>query len=284
MLLVIVFVIFLLTGLVRASNILMGTIFDYYVFCVLTLIACFVFKLKFKPSVLLINIIINILLSIFIANLIDHSGNLLNRSFYIFPGALMVPYAILGASTGFFIYRNATRYLGLILFILMSLFFVNYGKWVHDKWLHYIVYSNFGKIKSEEIDFIWNLEYNNTLLTNKHDSLKDTYLVLDFWSSSCVVCMLEMPAWDSLSQVSSQLPVVIIPVFIPYRGETAEDAMTILKKYDIRYVSTAIGNQDIMQKFRVAAFPTVLIVKDNVIHFRGGTNEAIKWLRKMEVY
>lgn len=262
----------------------MGTIFDYYVFCVLTLIACFVFKLKFKPSVLLINIIINILLSIFIANLIDHSGNLLNRSFYIFPGALMVPYAILGAITGFFIYRNATRYLGLILFILMSLFFVNYGKWVHDKWLHYIVYSNFGKIKSEEIDFIWNLEYNNTLLTNKHDSLKDTYLVLDFWSSSCVVCMLEMPAWDSLSQVSSQLPVVIIPVFIPYRGETAEDAMTILKKYDIRYVSTAIGNQDIMQKFRVAAFPTVLIVKDNVIHFRGGTNEAIKWLRKMEVY
>lgn len=284
LLLVIVFVIFVLTGLVRASNILMGTILDYYVFCVLTLIACFVFKLKFKPSVLLINIIISILLAIFIANLIDHSGNLFNRSFYIFPGALMIPYAILGAITGFFIYRNATRYLGLILFILMSLFFVNYGKWVHDKWFHYVAYSNFGKIKSEEIDFIWNLEYNNTLLTNKHDSLKDTYLVFDFWNSGCVICMREMTIWDSLSQVSSPRSVSIVPVFIPYRDETEENAMAILEKYGIRYVSTAIGNATLLQNFQVSAFPTVLIIKDNVIYFRGGANEALKWLKSENVY
>ena len=284
LLLVIVFLTFVLTGLVRASSLLIGIILDYYVFCVLTLIACAIFKSKFKPLKIGINLIINIVLALFIANLIDQSGNIFTRAFYVFPGALLIPYTILGVLTGVLIYKNATRYAGLIFFVLMSLVFVKYGKWIQDKWFHYIAYSNFGTIKSEEIDFFWELEHDNTFLTNKHDSLKDTYLVLDFWSSSCVVCMLEMPAWDSLSQVSSQLPVAIIPVFIPYRGETAEDAMTILKKYDIRYVSTAIGNQDIMQKFRVAAFPTVLIVKDNVIHFRGGTNEAIKWLRKMEVY
>lgn len=284
LLLVVVFLTFVLTGLVRASSLLIGIILDYYVFCVLTLIACAIFKSKFKPLKIGINLIINIVLALFIANLIDQSGNIFTRAFYVFPGALLIPYTILGVLTGVLIYKNATRYAGLIFFVLMSLVFVKYGKWIQDKWFHYIAYSNFGTIKSEEIDFFWELEHDNTFLTNKHDSLKDTYLVLDFWSSSCVVCMLEMPAWDSLSQVSSQLPVAIIPVFIPYRGETEDHAKAKLKKHDIQYLTTAIGDQDMLQKFRVAAFPTVLIVKNNVIHFRGGTNEAIKWLRKKEVY
>src|SRR5690606_12634301 len=130
----------------------------------------------------------------------------------------------------------------------------------------------------------WNLEYNNTLLTNKHDSLKDTYLVFDFWSSACVICMREMPIWDSLSQVSSQRSVSIVPVFIPYRDETEENAMAILEKYGIRYVSTANGNATLLQNFQVSAFPTLLIIRDNIIYFRGGANEAVKWLKNENVY
>lgn len=283
-LLAIVFFTFVLTGLVKALSLLIGIILDYYVFGVFTLAFCAVYKSKFNPLKIGINIIISIILATFIASFIDNSGNIFNRAFYIFPGILSIPYAILGVITALLIYRRTIRYGGLIVFVLMSLFFVNYGKWVQDKWFHYIAFSNFGKIASEKIDFVWDLEYDNALLTNENDSLKDTYLVLDFWNSGCLVCMRDMPIFDSLSQVSSKRPIVIMPVFIPYRGETMEDAKAIQARYNIQHVSTAIGNQELMQKFGVTAFPTVLIIKDNVLYFRGGADEAINWLKRNQVY
>ena len=276
LLFLIVFGLLIALGLFQRGNLFMGATLSYYVFCLLAIIVCW--KLQAGILSIVSTLALSIVAAVFVANLIDNGGAILNREVYIFPGLLSVVYACMGVLSGVLLYRKVNRYWGLLCMLSMSLFFVGKGRWVFDKWMHYVSFKNFGSIEPKELNFVWEMQHEGRTLTN--GSLQDTFLVMDFWNSSCPICLREMPVWDTLSKSSKQFPIAIVPVFIPSPRDTPNTAQAIFQKRNIKYLKAGIGSRALNDNFAVAAYPTIIILKNNHKLFEGNKDEAIAWLQK----
>ena len=165
----------------------------------------------------------------------------------------------------------------LIASIVCVVFATNYNKWCD--------YLSFGKLDSAgeqmlEEDFCLHDLNGSELSLN---DFKDKYLVLDFWSSSCGLCIKSFPEVQSFyEKFSNNQRVSFYSVFCvsANRCETRQTGVDIVHKRGFSF-PLLFSEDESYKKLGVNLFPTVLICSpDNKVIFRGNLENAIKFIKK----
>lgn len=268
---VVTFVVLILSGIFFSSLLVTG----FSSFYCLLLLSLF-FQYRFKVGIL--ELFVSVFLCFFLSILIDNAFSVQLSDFVLFPGFVHFFYALLGIIVAYLLLKKKLRIYGCLLFIVVSVYFGTYGRYVQQQWDDYICFGNFGSIKEQSIDFEWNFEFRDK--PQGKNSFKDTFLVLDFWNSSCAICLREMPKWDSLAAINLNTPLLMIPVFIPRESEKKETAIGIFQRRKINNLEIALGSKKLAEQFSVMAYPTVFIIKNNKMLFKGTQEKAIDFLKR----
>lgn len=90
-------------------------------------------------------------------------------------------------------------------------------------------------------------------------------------NTRCGVCVREFPRFDSLStHYGKDSNLVFYAVNLPMDRDTVGQALDMynhsLKKHK---VPTLLGNKLMRQNFEINGFPTIIVLKDNTILFKG---------------
>ncbi len=112
---------------------------------------------------------------------------------------------------------------------------------------------------------------------------KGKYVVLDFWSSTCGVCIEKFPKTQKLYEKYNDNPSVIVySVFcrIDKKGETVQIGSQILTERGYTFPVLSIDmNDPALKEIGVTAFPTVIVFDmDGKLIFRGHIENALKYL------
>ena len=163
-----------------------------------------------------------------------------------------------------------------------------YVWFAYDGYVKYGNYLDFGTFsgKTEQI-------VNNPLILQDKqgedvplNKFKGKYVVLDFWSGECSVCIRTFPKVQEVyDRYKSESGVEIYSVFCcdDKDGETSETGQDILNKKNCSFPILAIDKDNpILKEIGVTCFPTVIIFDpDGKLIFRGNIEYAEKYLKGM---
>lgn len=184
---------------------------------------------------------------------------------------------ILGIVYGFIISRRTSmagiRVLIPAIVALFSAWYI-FGKGF-DYWCQVLDGDTFtGKTEPTEVNLNWKVyNKNNDTFTSAAYAGKIVYL--DFWSTSCGVCFIKFPELENLYQAyKDDSRVLIQAVNIPIERDTAGMAFYMIGRNAHYNFPVVIGSESMRTAFGVEAYPTVVILKDNKMVFRGRTELA----------
>ncbi|HTN16466.1 MAG TPA: thioredoxin-like domain-containing protein [Chitinophagaceae bacterium] len=136
-------------------------------------------------------------------------------------------------------------------------------------------YSNYGttntslKIAAPQD---WHIVYQNTRLHS--DYSKDKYIVLDFWSKSCGVCYKKFPLVDSLYLQYQGRPQVEIIAVLLQSADSAANTKAQKTVSELYHFPVATGDTTAKSVFNILSLPTVIIVHNGDIIYKGDIEEA----------
>jgi thiol-disulfide isomerase/thioredoxin len=144
-------------------------------------------------------------------------------------------------------------------------------------------YHSFGNLDAEDqypIPDDWGIRYANTNMSNANS--KDKVVVLNFWSVRCPKCFSEMPILDSLntSFKANSRNIELISVFVQFRQNDSALAMSKMQPYHYSF-PIAIGDSSNLKTFQFKYFPTIIIVRDGVVLFKGNLEKALDYIAKL---
>lgn len=120
-----------------------------------------------------------------------------------------------------------------------------------------------------------NQPFPNIGLTNKNKEQvmfdKDKIIVLDFWTTSCGVCFREFPLFNDLTlKYKDNSQIEFYSVNVPLKRDAFEKNVEIIEEYKYSFKNIyAISDDEISEKLNIYAFPTIVIIKDNMIVYQG---------------
>lgn len=196
---------------------------------------------------------------------------------YIVDGrisAFSLPNALsgtLGMVYGFIISKKGIKGAKALVPFIVTIFSLWYifGKGF-DHWCQLIDGDSFtGKTEPINVNFNWKV-YNKHNDTFTSDAYKGKVAYLDFWSTSCGVCFIKFPKLEELYQKYKNEPNLIIQaVNIPIERDTTGMAFHMIERRGKYNFPVVIGTDSMREAFKVQFYPTVLILKDNKVVFRG---------------
>ncbi len=166
--------------------------------------------------------------------------------------------------------------------LLLVIFFVPASLWYiggeNIYWFNFINYHTFTGRANELKEEAWYVTgRNNDTLTSRY--YRNKTVVLDFWTTSCMPCYREFPDVDSLYRVLQQNPIELQSVNIPMPDDTAGLAFAYLEQrgYDFpKYV----GSEHVKKLFDINVYPTLVIMENNKMVFRGDLYQAKQFLNR----
>ncbi|MCB2207298.1 MAG: TlpA family protein disulfide reductase [Bacteroidetes bacterium] len=141
-------------------------------------------------------------------------------------------------------------------------------------WLAY-VFSKPGEQETVQISAVHNLK-----LRNEHDStfylgdLKGKIVVLDFWSTSCAICLKQFPEFDKLyNYYKFSSEVEFYAVNLSHKGQTSDEIKKVITNYNYSFPTLFTSNEEAKQIksiFQFNAVPTLIIMgKDGRVEYKG---------------
>lgn len=193
-----------------------------------------------------------------------------------FPSYLSYFY---GIGIGLLIFHSSgLKKIALCAFLLMS------SSWMavagYDAWMHYI---NFGYVTPENAEKLG--AYRLTTKAGRAvgtEALENKIVVLDFWNTACGVCFQKFPKVEALhKKFKDSNTIRVISVNVPLERDTAGQAYNTIDRLGYTFpVLTATGQ--LPEQFGVKVYPTVVIVKDNKMVFRGRLEDVETTLQGLE--
>lgn len=116
--------------------------------------------------------------------------------------------------------------------------------------------------------------------------MKEDYLVLDVWSSTCGSCINALPEVQALHDKYKDNPKVkVASLFVCYKDETIDKALEIVKKRGCSMPVYAVDKSSvILSECGISTYPHVLIIdKDRNVIFNGSLAFAKRKLKTLEI-
>jgi len=102
------------------------------------------------------------------------------------------------------------------------------------------------------------------------DFYKDKIILLDFWNTSCGVCFKKFPDLERIyRKYQYHNDFVLQSVNIPIDRDTAGMAFHMIERYKQYTFPVVIGNEAMRSAFGVESYPTLILLKNGSIIFKG---------------
>lgn len=242
-------------------------------FCVFFLLAIIVIKkniLNRKKALLLLPFLL--LLCIYIVAIIDHGfQNSLYGFFKENLGWPMIAASIVAIFLGvLFCSGRVHRLISLGLFGVVFISLIFTGDYLIKKWLHNMSFNTFDGLVMEE-EPQWKALLEDSILIDQN-SFDKKILVLDFWYTACNVCFRDFPVFDSLrKQYLNDSNFVFYSMNYRLKDETPEENFELIKKENYSF-PVGIMDSNSIDNFSISAYPTVIVIKNKQIRYRGSVH------------
>jgi len=110
----------------------------------------------------------------------------------------------------------------------------------------------------------------------------DVYYVLDFWSSSCGECFREFPVYEKFyHEIKDNPRIRFYAVNVPrHPMDDLKEYENLVKDYTFPVVFYSVDRKTLLEKTDINAFPTLLVVKNDTVIFRGRSHTFMKFYRR----
>jgi len=164
----------------------------------------------------------------------------------------------------------------IVFFVPLSLWYIGSG---YRYWFNFINYHTFtGRAEESKEGATWYITgRNNDTLTDRYYSNKT--VVFDFWNTGCMICYREFPQVDSLYRVLEQNHIELQSVNIPMPNDTAGQAFDYIEQRGYSFPKYA-GSEHVKKLFGINVYPTLVIMENNKIVFRGDLYLAKQFLNR----
>lgn len=100
---------------------------------------------------------------------------------------------------------------------------------------------------------------------------KDKVIILDFWSTFCGVCYKKFPLFEKVYQEYKDNPnIEFYAIHVSYKNDEFEETIHLLDEYKYTFpLLYALDKDEVEKKLNISAFPTVAVIKNGVIRYRG---------------
>lgn len=186
-------------------------------------------------------------------------GELAQWNIKVLPVMVGVPVAILvGLSLKHT--NTVSKYIYLVVMIFL---FALAGR-LNTTWIAYVSQD---KTQREMIaPFVLTDYYGDTIYV---DTRKGDLVVLNFWSTSCGICIEKFPEIEKLYQEFLNDPrVSFYSINIPLRRDTKEFIYSLDEDYDTLLL---FGDEALRNKLGVKGYPTMVVIKNGVQKYHGIT-------------
>ena len=177
---------------------------------------------------------------------------------YTFPYLMFVP---LFFYLGYLFYKTKNI---IYLIIIFPLLYINHA-YIFPNSFSYFAFNHKVVDKSmPHVSFV-NKDKTPVILS------KDKIIVLDFWSTFCGICYDKFPEFESLyHQYQNNPNIEFYTVHVSYRSDKFEKTIKLLDKYNYGFQKLyALDSKEMEEKLDVKLFPTLIIIKNNKIRYRG---------------
>jgi thiol-disulfide isomerase/thioredoxin len=199
-------------------------------------------------------------------------------AFLLLPGIFMLPASILGSiAAGLLKGTKWLKVFGIILLFGISVIFIFKSEQWFEQWLFYLEYRTVdGIIHEQEPEWIVETEQGNRI---SNQTFEDKILVLDFWNTGCGICFKKFPILDSVQKAFKADSVVrFYAINIPMEQDSAGVAFKEIRERGYTF-NVAIGDTAMPAAFGFNGFPTVYILRNDSIIYRGNLEKAIEVLK-----
>ncbi|MCC6186909.1 MAG: hypothetical protein IT256_07140 [Chitinophagaceae bacterium] len=190
-------------------------------------------------------------------------------SFFSLPRFFCQMVAILSA---YLLYsKNNVRIICGISIVFLSYFIsINYLLPIS---FNYTNYGVFNQNKITKLPQNWGINYQNRLIDN--DDLKSQYFLIDFWNKGCVLCFKKFPLLDSFNKsIKNRAEIKVMAVLIKYKEEDSIAVSHLVNKH--YSFPIGIGGAKTRQIFNIVTFPTVVVIHNGQIIYKGSIEGAMK--------
>ncbi len=155
--------------------------------------------------------------------------------------------------------------------VAMSVFYYLRG---HELWLNYLSYGTATGIVHETAPTDW---MNQIAPSADKTNYKATdMVVLDFFNTRCGYCFAAFPTVQQYyEQWKNNDRVAVYALDIPIKGDTTGMAMQVVRDRGFTF-PVLVGNENLKKLFNIQAYPTVIVLQQNNIIFRGTIEDAGK--------
>ena len=165
---------------------------------------------------------------------------------------------------------------------LISVSEVSYKYWVHK--LNYDTFFGEVNIALTEEDSLSFIDENGLLVSLESNKP----IVLYFWDNYCGVCMETIPVFDQLNlEYQDVADFYLVNVIgkrnFPNIKKQKEITASRLKKAEVKHTTNLYflkQSREMLKKYRVEAYPTILIIENNQIKFIGDTMTLKRAIKK----
>lgn len=277
------FVVYWMTAVIRGGYITIGGVTGFplsmltgsALYFIFTIFLLYKFEGRAKRSGILLSILLGCLIMEIPIRIIGFKSSLVSLPDILFKaGAILSGYSVYVIRSR--PYKAAVSLLSLALLIWMT--FRGYELWLQK--------LNFGTFTGRTEQVV-----DHGILFQDADggdvalgSFNGKYLLLDFWSSTCGVCIKKFPEVQKIYETYKNRPdVEVFSLFCRRRkGETARTGCDILLERGYSFPVMSIDGDTAQEKLGITGFPTILIFDPHgTLVFRGNLSQAERHLTKL---
>lgn len=144
----------------------------------------------------------------------------------------------------------------------------------YDLYLHHLNYDNFyGSIAPQPVpkSILFKNEHGeNTLLSNAQG-----LVILDVWNNGCGICFEKFPKFEALYRnYQDRQDMKFYAVNVSLRQGDSTVAKRIIREWDYTFPNLFLEDKQYADALGVKGYPSVLIVKDDSIVFKGSIDNV----------
>ncbi len=198
--------------------------------------------------------------------------------FYFFelhvPSSLAL---VLGMAFGYLYYKTRHKLVTILLAVAINVFMVFYG---YALWLNKLNFNTF----FGRVEYVFN---NDNHLYKSDDSVfefePDKTYVLDFWTTSCAICFKEFPKFEKIRQQfqNENTSFYTVNYVLPKEKIDNNERLLRIRNIDIPVLFFKDNREQLFNTFKVAAFPTIIVIRNDTIMYRGSNLTLSGFLKDM---